>query len=65
MFSFKRFLEAELRFGFQPGHGESHFLPGHRRHHHQAAVLDLYTRRIVGWAMSDRMTSDLTAGARR
>ena len=28
-----------------------------------AAVLDLYTRRIVGWAMSDRMTSDLTISA--
>ena len=28
-----------------------------------AAVLDLYTRRIVGWAMSDRMTSDLTRDA--
>ena len=25
-----------------------------------AAVLDLYSRRIVGWAMSDRMTSELT-----
>jgi transposase InsO family protein len=25
-----------------------------------AAILDLYTRRIVGWAMSDRMTSDLS-----
>ncbi len=25
-----------------------------------AAVLDLYSRRIVGWAMLDRMTSDLT-----
>ena len=25
----------------------------------------LYTRRIVGWAMSDRMTSDLTVGALR
>ena len=25
-----------------------------------AAVLELYTRQIVGWAMSDRMTSDLT-----
>jgi putative transposase len=25
-----------------------------------ATILDLYTRRIVGWAMSDRMTSDLT-----
>jgi transposase InsO family protein len=25
-----------------------------------ALVLDLYSRRIVGWAMSDRMTSDLT-----
>jgi len=28
-----------------------------------AAVLDLYARRIVGWAMSDRMTSDLTIDA--
>ena len=28
-----------------------------------AAVLDLYSRRIVGWAMSDRMTSDLTIAA--
>ena len=28
-----------------------------------AAILDLYTRRIVGWAMSDRMTSALTASA--
>jgi transposase InsO family protein len=28
-----------------------------------AAILDMYTRRIVGWAMSDRMTSDLTLSA--
>jgi transposase InsO family protein len=28
-----------------------------------AAILDLYTRRIVGWAMSERMTSDLTVTA--
>ena len=28
-----------------------------------AAILDLYTRRIVGWAMSDRMTSALTMSA--
>ena len=28
-----------------------------------AAILDLYTRGIVGWAMSDRMTSDLTINA--
>jgi transposase InsO family protein len=28
-----------------------------------AIVLDLYSRRIVGWAMSDRMTSDLTKDA--
>jgi len=28
-----------------------------------AAILDLHTRRIVGWAMSDRMTSDLTMAA--
>jgi putative transposase len=25
-----------------------------------ARVLDLYSRRIVGWAMSNRMTSELT-----
>jgi len=30
-----------------------------------AAVLDLYSRRIVGWAMSERMTSDLTLAALR
>jgi transposase InsO family protein len=28
-----------------------------------AAVLDLFTRRIVGWAMSDQITSDLTISA--
>ena len=28
-----------------------------------AAVLDLYSRRIIGWAMSDRMTSNLTVDA--
>jgi len=28
-----------------------------------AATLDLYSRRIIGWAMSDRMTSDLTIAA--
>ena len=28
-----------------------------------AAALDLHTRRIVGWAMSDRMTTDLTLTA--
>ena len=28
-----------------------------------AAVLDLFSRRIVGWAMSDRMTTDLTLRA--
>jgi len=28
-----------------------------------AAILDLYSRRIVGWAMSERMTSDLTISA--
>ena len=28
-----------------------------------AAILDLYTRRIIGWAMSDRMTSALTMSA--
>jgi putative transposase len=28
-----------------------------------ASILDLYSRRVVGWAMSDRMTSDLTVSA--
>ena len=28
-----------------------------------AGILDLYSRRIVGWAMSDRITSDLTISA--
>ena len=28
-----------------------------------AAILDLYSRRIVGWAMSERMTADLTTNA--
>ena len=28
-----------------------------------AGILDLHSRRIVGWAMSDRMTSDLTVSA--
>ena len=28
-----------------------------------AAILDLYSRRIVGWAMADRMTGDLTQRA--
>jgi putative transposase len=28
-----------------------------------AVIMDLYTRRIVGWAMADRMTSDLTKRA--
>ncbi len=28
-----------------------------------SATLDLYSRRVVGWAMSDRMTSDLTLDA--
>ena len=28
-----------------------------------AGILDLYSRRVVGWAMSDRITSDLTVNA--
>ena len=28
-----------------------------------AAIMDLYSRRIVGWAMADRMTTDLTLAA--
>lgn len=30
-----------------------------------AVTLDLYSRRVVGWAMSDRMSSDLTLSALR
>jgi len=30
-----------------------------------AAVLDLFSRKIIGWAMSDRMTTDLTLAALR
>ena len=30
-----------------------------------AAIIDLYSRRIVGWAMSDRMTCDLTKDSLR
>jgi transposase InsO family protein len=30
-----------------------------------AAVLDLYSRRVVGWAMSDQMTDELTLSALR
>jgi transposase InsO family protein len=30
-----------------------------------AVTLDLFSRRVVGWAMSDRMTSDLTTNALR
>jgi putative transposase len=30
-----------------------------------AAVVDLYSRRVVGWAMSDRMTDELTLSALR
>jgi len=30
-----------------------------------AAVVDLYSRRVVGWAMSDRMTDELTLAALR
>jgi len=28
-----------------------------------ATVLDLYSRRIVGWAMNERMTADLVCNA--
>jgi putative transposase len=28
-----------------------------------AAILDLFSRRVIGWAMSDRMTTDLTLAA--
>lgn len=33
------------------------------RWHYLAAVLDLHTRRVVGWAMSDRPDADLAVKA--
>jgi putative transposase len=39
------------------------YIPSQEGWLYLAAVLDLYSRRIVGWAMLDRMTSDLTMAA--
>jgi len=39
------------------------FVPTRRGWLNLAAVLDLYTRRIVGWAMSDRADQTLTSAA--
>ena len=39
------------------------YIPTQEEWLYLAAVLDLYSRRIVGWAMSDRMTSELTISA--
>ena len=39
------------------------FIPTQEGWLYLATILDLYTRRIVGWAMAERMTSDLTVTA--
>ena len=39
------------------------YIPTEKGWLYLAAVLDLYSRRIVGWAMSDRMTGELTVKA--
>jgi transposase InsO family protein len=39
------------------------YIPSQEGWLYLAAVLDLYSRRIVGWAMLDRMTGDLTMAA--
>jgi len=39
------------------------YIPTGERWLYLTVILDLYTRRIVGWAMSDRMTSVLTMEA--
>jgi transposase InsO family protein len=57
----KRDFEAE-----QPGEkwvADITYIPTQEGWLYLAAILDLYTRRIVGWAMAERMTSDLTLTA--
>jgi putative transposase len=41
------------------------YIPTHEGWLYLAAVLDLYSRRIVGWAMQHRMTEELTLAALR
>ena len=41
------------------------YLPTEEGWLYLAAVLDLYSRRIIGWAMAERMTGDLTLKALR
>jgi putative transposase len=43
--------------------GDITYIPTQEGWLYLAAILDLYTRRIVGWAMADRMTSALTIQA--
>jgi putative transposase len=43
--------------------GDISYIPTQEGWLYLAAILDLYTRRIVGWAMADRMTSALTIQA--
>jgi transposase InsO family protein len=52
----------------RPGHkwlADITYIPTQEGWLYLAVILDLYTRRIVGWAMSIRMTSDLTLAALR
>jgi putative transposase len=43
--------------------GDITYIPTQEGWLYLAAVLDLYSRRIVGWAMSDRIDSELTRAA--
>ncbi len=36
---------------------------GRRQLHHLAVILDLHSRRVVGWAVSDRMKQELAIQA--
>ena len=43
--------------------GDITYIPTEEGWLYVAVAMDLYSRRVVGWAMSDRMTSDLTIRA--
>ena len=43
--------------------GDITFIPTRAGWLYLAVLLDLYSRRVVGWAMADRITQDLTRGA--
>ncbi len=75
---FKRTTHANLRHGYAPNHLQQHFvatapnqvwltdityIASAEGWLYLAAVLDLYYRRIVGWAMAERMTDALTQRA--